>query len=117
MRLSSNSLIAAGSSPCDFAISWKVRPTFEQRQVSARAERVLARGDDRALDRRVGRNLLDDTGEFGDDAHVDDVHRAAWHVPGNEGDAVCVDVEFEIVGHRGPSPQVRFGYGSPDFFK
>ena len=34
--------------------------------------------------------------EFLDHRRVDDVHRAARHVPGDERDAVGVDVELEI---------------------
>ena len=41
---------------------------------------------------------------------VDDVHRAAGHIPGNERNSVGVDVDLEI-RHRWP-PQ----YGSPFFF-
>ena len=40
---------------------------------------------------------------------VDHVHRAAGHVPGDERDAVGVDVEFEI-GHES---ELLFRYGSP----
>ena len=73
---------------------------FEQRQVGAGAERVLAGGDDRALDRGVGCDLLDDLAELLDHRQVDDVHRFAGHVPGDGGDAVAVDVELEVfVGH------------------
>jgi hypothetical protein len=63
---------------------------LQHRQVGAAAERVLARGHHRALDRGVGRNLLDDLLEFFHDRDVDHVHRAAGHVPGDERDAVAV---------------------------
>ena len=73
---------------------------FQQRQIGAGAECLLARGDHRALDRGVAGDLLDDLGQFLDRRDVDDVHRAPGHVPGDERDAVGIDVELEFVGHR-----------------
>ncbi len=71
-------------------------------EVGAGAERVLAGGDDRTLDGGVARDGLDDGGEFLRYLAVDDVHRAPGRVPGDERDAVGVDVELEIdVGHVG----------------
>ena len=97
-------------------VAERARQRFQQRQVGAGAERLLARGDDRALDRGVGRDLLDDRGQFLDRREIDDVHRAPRHVPGDERDAVGIDVELEIVGHRF-SPAAAPPYsliGSPD---
>ena len=69
---------------------------LEHRQIGAAGEAVLAGGDDRALDRGVGRDLVDDLAHLGDDFGVDDVHRAAGHVPGDERNAVGVGLETEI---------------------
>ena len=44
---------------------------------------------------------------------VDDVHRAAGHVPGDERDAVGVGVELEMDDGHG-SVSLLAGYGSPD---
>ena len=78
----------------------------EHGQVGAGAERVLAADDDRALDRRIARDLLDDRGEFLDHREVDHIHRTIRHVPRHGRDAVRVHVEFEIfVGHRTCSSQ------------
>ena len=43
-------------------------------EVGTGAECVLARGDDRALDRGLARHLLHDIGKLSDDAEIDDVH-------------------------------------------
>src|SRR5262249_22051126 len=44
---------------------------------------------------------LDDGGELLDGLEVDDVHRASGRVPGNECDAVGVDIELEVDGVHG----------------
>ena len=69
---------------------------LQHRQVGAAAEGVLAGGDDRALDRFIGRDFLDDRREFADHVHRDDVHRAAGRVPGDERNAIGIDVEGEV---------------------
>ena len=69
---------------------------FEHREVGAGAERILARRDDGALDRGVGGDLLDDRGELLHHLEVDDVHRAAGRIPGDERNAVGVGVELEM---------------------
>ena len=76
---------------------------FKQREVGAAAEGVLARGDDRALDRGVGRDLFHDAGKLRHHRHVDQVHRPAGHVPGDERDALAIDVELEVGGASEPS--------------
>ena len=68
---------------------------FEHGEISAAAEGILARGDDRALD-RGSLATFSTTAQLLDHVHRDDVHRAAGHVPGDQRDAVGVDVEFEI---------------------
>ena len=74
---------------------------FEQREIGAAREGVLARRDDRALDGGIGGDLLDDRRELLDHLEVDDVHRAPGTVPGDERDAVAVDLELEMLeGHR-----------------
>ncbi len=72
--------------------------TLQDGEIGAAAERGLAGGDDRALDRLVARDLLDERPELFVYAGVDDVHRPARHVPGDERDAIGVDVEGEV-GH------------------
>ncbi len=69
---------------------------LEHRQVGARREAILARGEDSALDRCVARDLLGDLAEFADDLGVDHVHRPARHVPGHERDAVGVGFETKV---------------------
>ncbi len=71
---------------------------FQHREVGAAAERILARGDDRALDGGVPRDLVDQRVELLHDRGVDHVHRLAGHVPGDQRNAVGIDVELEI-GH------------------
>ena len=74
---------------------------FQEAQIGAGAEAVLARGDDRAFDAGIALDPLDDGIELLADLGVDHVHRAAGHVPGDQRDAVGVDVELEIgEGHR-----------------
>ncbi len=86
--------------------------SFQHRQIGAGAERVLARRNHHALDRAVGRQLLDDGRKLLDHFHVDDVHRAARRIPGDERNAVAVDVEREIgVGRFGLSHTVRRSCG------
>ena len=68
-------------------------------EVGAAGERVLARGDDRALDGGLVGDAVDDRAQLLDHVHVDDVHRAARHVPGDERDAVGIDVDGEVLGH------------------
>jgi hypothetical protein len=74
---------------------------FQHGEVSAAGEGVLGRGDDRALDGGVRRHLVDDRAQLLDHFEIDDVHRAAGHIPDDERDAVGVDVELEVgVGHE-----------------
>jgi len=70
-------------------------------EVGAAGEIVLAGGDDAALDRRIGRDLLDDLLELVHHAFGDDVHRAAGHVPGRQSDAVGIGLEAEIGQRHG----------------
>ena len=69
---------------------------FEHGEIGAAAEGILARGDDRALDRSIARNFLDNRTKLRDHVHRDDVHRTVGHVPGDQRDAVGVDVEFKV---------------------
>ena len=85
----------------------RARQRFQQGQVGAGAERVLARGDDRALDRGIAGDFLHDRGQFLDRREIDHVHRASGHIPGDERDAVGIDIELEIVGHRSLPRQRR----------
>jgi hypothetical protein len=75
--------------------------------VGAAGKILLGRGDDRALDRRVCRDPLHDRLELVHHPHGEDVHRALRHVPGDECDAVAVEVQAEIVGHGGVSAMQR----------
>ena len=81
-------------------------------EIGAAAEGVLAGRDDRAFDGGVGGDFIDERSQFLDDARVDDVHRALGHVPGDQRDAVGVDIEFEIRHRCAPSK-----YGSPFFLR
>ncbi len=65
---------------------------------------ALAEGDDRALDRRVASDPVDDLPDLGNDFGVDDVHRAAGHVPGEESNVVGVDLETKVGEVHGRSP-------------
>ena len=69
---------------------------FQHGEVGAAAERVLAGGDDGALDGGIARDLFDDRLKLLHHLRVDDVHRAAGHVPGDERNAVGIDIEGEI---------------------
>ena len=85
---------------------------LQHRQVGAAGEAFLARSDDRALDRGVAGDLVDQRIELFDRFRRQHVHRAAGHVPGDQRDAVGVEVEAEILrGHRG-SPKKAYGSGS-----
>ena len=83
--------------------------SLEQREIGAAAEGRLARGDDGAFDSGIGRDLFDQPAQFLDDVGIDDVHRAAGHIPGDQRYAVRIDVELEI-GHR-QLPQYGYVYG------
>ena len=73
----------------------------EHGEVGAAGKRLLAGGEDHALDRGVGSDPRHDRLELGDGRHVEDVHRPADHVPGDGGDAVLCDLGAEIgAGHR-----------------
>ena len=65
---------------------------------------ALRQRDDGALDRGVARDLVDDLAELGHDFGIDDVHRAAGHVPGHERNAVGVGLETKILEFHGKSP-------------
>ena len=69
---------------------------LEHGEVGAGREALLARGDDAALDRGVGCDLVGDLAELADDFVVQDVHRPAGHVPGDERDSVGVRFETKI---------------------
>ena len=69
-------------------------------EVSAGAERVLTRGDDRALDRGFVCHLFNDARKLLDHFEVDDIHRAPRGIPSDERDAVAINIELEI-GHCG----------------
>ena len=70
---------------------------FQHRQIGAGAERVLARGDDDALDRRVGRKLFDDRRQLLDRRRVETFIERPGNIPGDERNAVAVGLELEIV--------------------
>jgi hypothetical protein len=80
-----------------------VGPTeaLQHGEVGAAGEIVLAGGDDAALDRRIGRNLLDDLLELVHHPLGDHVHRTAGHVPGRQSDAVGIGLEAEIGQRHG----------------
>ena len=75
---------------------------LEHRQIGAAD--AFAEGDDRALDRGVARDPVDDLPDLGNDFGVDDVHRAAGHVPGDERNAVGVGLETKVGEVHGKSP-------------
>ncbi len=79
-----------------------VARSLEHRQI--RSADAFAEADDRALDRRVARDLVDDLPDLGHDFGVDDVHRTAGHVPGDERDAVGVGLETKVGQFHGKSP-------------
>ena len=79
-------------SPCGRAPSMRL----QHGEVGAAGKAVLARGDDRALDRGVAGDLVDDRVELVHHLLGEDVHRAARHVPGDERDAVGVGFDGEI---------------------
>src|SRR5262252_9663748 len=84
-----------------------VNGRFQHEEVRAGTKRLLARGDDRAPDCAIAGDRLDDIGKLLDDVTIDDVHRTAGRVPGDERDAVCVGIELEIdVSHGAPSASV-----------
>ena len=66
-------------------------------EVGAAGKAVLAGGDDRALDRGVAGDLVDDRVQLVHHLFGEDVHRAAGHVPGDERDAVGVGFEVKLV--------------------
>ncbi len=68
-------------------------------QVVAREEARLARRDDRAPDRGVARDLVDDLRQFGLDFRPEHVHRTARAVHRDQGDAVRVDGQIEVLRH------------------
>jgi hypothetical protein len=65
-------------------------------EVRAGAEGFLARGDHRALDGVVIGDLLNEIAHLLHDRIGEDIHRHAGAVEGDEGDAVGVDLEFEV---------------------
>ncbi len=74
---------------------------LEEREIGASAEGVLARGDHHALHGSVTGKLLHQRRELLDRLERDQVHRAARHVPGDEGDAVAVEIDLEVgVAHQ-----------------
>ena len=77
---------------------------LEHRQVCARREALLARGEDGAFDRLVACDLVDDLAELADDFGVDHVHRTARHVPGNERNPVGVGFETKVGQVHDKSP-------------
>ena len=80
----------------------EVEHTPHHGQVRTAGETVLTGGDHSALDRRIGCDLVDDLVEFFENALVEDVHRLPGHVPGDQRDAIRIDVKREIfVAHRG----------------
>ncbi len=80
---------------------------LQEREI--RAADTFAKADDRALDRGVGRNPVDDLTDLGHDFGIDDVQRAAGHVPRDERDAVGVGLEAKIleVHFKSPARGVR----------
>ncbi len=56
---------------------------------------VLARSNDRALDRLFRTDARDRRIQIGDEIRPDDVHRLARHIDGQRGDTVCIDVEID----------------------
>src|ERR1700730_5832254 len=72
------------------------RRRLKHRKIGAARKRVLAGGDDTALDRGVGRDMLNDLLDLVDDLRRDDVHRPPGHIPGEQCDAIIVRLEAEI---------------------
>src|SRR5712691_8571002 len=73
---------------------------FEHGQIGAGGERLLARGDDDALDGSVGGSLLHDLFQFGHRGFVEHVHRTPGNVPRHQRNAVGVGLNLEILeGH------------------
>ncbi len=101
---------------------------LQHAQIGAGAERLLAGGEYCALDGGVGRDPLDDRRQLFHHFGVDHVHRPARHVPGDQGNAVSIDLEGEILeGHTHlpfvslfASPQRQrenyFEYGLPSLW-
>ena len=101
---------------------------LQHAQIGAGAERLLAGGEHCALDGGVGRDPLDDRRQLFHHFGVDHVHRPARHVPGDQGNAVGIDLEGEILeGHTHlpfvslfASPQRQrenyFEYGLPSLW-
>ena len=79
-----------------FQLLVSLTEALEHGQVGAAGKVVLARGDDAALHGRIGHHGVDDLMQVAHHLFGEDVHRAARHVPGCEGDPVGIDVVAEI---------------------
>jgi hypothetical protein len=79
---------------------------LKHREVGAGRERLLARGDDDALDGGIGGGLLHDLLEFGNRGLIEHVHRAARDVPCHQRDAVGVGLNLEILVSHVVSPSM-----------
>ena len=110
LRTSSNSRAFAASSALRlYQFGEGAILIFQHGEVGAAAERVLAGSDDGALDGGIARDLFDDRLKLLHHLRVDDVHRAAGHVPGDERNAVSIDIEGEIGEGHVSLPIVSFG--------
>src|SRR4029077_5121992 len=67
--------------------------TLEHREISTAAEGVLAGSYDRALDGSIRGNFINERAQFLDHARVDDVHRALGHIPGDQRNAVGINIK------------------------
>jgi hypothetical protein len=68
--------------------------------VGAAGKVLLAGLDDCALQGSVGSHHLNDRAEFVHHLRGEDIHRAVWHVPGDDRDAVGVGSDVEVlIGH------------------
>jgi len=85
--------------PCTDEIGKHSAHALEHREIGTAAEGVLARSHDRALDGSIPGNFINQSAQLLDDARVDDVHRALGHIPGDQRNAVGINIKFEI-GHR-----------------
>ncbi len=77
-------------------------------EIGAAREGRLAGGEDHALDAVVGNGLVEDLLDLVHHFHGEDVHRLVGHVPGDEGNAVCVGLDGEVlVSHILLLPEIR----------
>ena len=82
---------------CGAQFGKRAAERFQHGQVGTAAERLLAGGQHGAFDGGVAGDLLDHGRQLFHHLCVDDVHRAVGHGPGDERDAVGVNVGGEIL--------------------